>query len=126
MPAIIYGAAARNFRPVDTKNGQANPDCDLGGPGLFLDNLCFNREVSNEALYASTTLTGIQEIELIASVFGPLESVSERAYPDPDEMQTNSFDIDFIHSGLRCEGMDKHIWEIKWRHRDDCVTALMV
>ena len=40
-------------------------------------------------------------------------SVKEHLYPAP-------------HNAPRSPRMDKGCWEIKWDHRDDCVSALMV
>lgn len=30
------------------------------------------------------------------------------------------------HDAPRCPSMDSKCWEVKWQHRDDCVSALMV
>lgn len=34
--------------------------------------------------------------------------------------------LPFPHNGPRSSCMDTGCWEVKWRHRDDCVSALMV
>jgi len=45
---------------------------------------------------------------------------------DSETSDTNSTQYPVPHNGPRAATMDTRCWEIKWEHRDDCVSALMV
>lgn len=58
---------------------------------------------------------------------------SSRLRPDtadtltvPDDGIINPECYPLPHNSPRSDCMDTACWEIKWEHRDDCVTALMV
>ena len=61
-----------------------------------------------------------QSIKRMAECFGPLESF--KLFSSGDDRVTCPPE----HDTDRCPNMDAGIWEIKWGHRDDCITALNV
>ena len=60
----------------------------------------------------------------MAEAFGPLESF--RPYLTEHDLVDKSNAYPGEHSAGRSPGMDTGIWEVKWGHRDDCITALNV
>lgn len=66
----------------------------------------------------------IQTLKTIVEAFGPLESF--KPYIAEDESQCNVSNYPSGHNSPRSEAMDSRVWEVKWEHRDDCISALSV
>ena len=60
----------------------------------------------------------------IVEAFGTLEYFKPYA-PDGDS-QLKPGDHPPGHDSPRTDTMDPNVWEVKWEHRDDCITALSV
>ncbi len=56
----------------------------------------------------------------LASCFGPIEYF--RPYVPLDDGPA----LPPGHDAQRLTHMDERVWEAKWEHRDDCITALNV
>lgn len=85
-----------------------------------------------------------QTLRKLMSYFGPLErfnilelaSSVDHGYKSMDEFDSEgkekgdadheSLKYPSPHDAPRCSSMDAKCWEVKWAHRDDCVSALMV
>lgn len=82
------------------------------------------------ALYFNPLNFDEESIVKLATFFGPLEQVSKFA-GGPESMNSNpNYELTASrypppHNAGRSSGMDAGCWEIKWDHRDNCVTALM-
>ncbi|EJD03642.1 uncharacterized protein FOMMEDRAFT_166994 [Fomitiporia mediterranea MF3/22] len=61
-------------------------------------------------------------IEKMAEAFGPLESFEQYLIGHDLGDKSNAYPSE--HSAGRLPGMATGIWEVKWGHRDDCITAL--
>ena len=74
-------------------------------------------------VYRSRSLTTAfrKTVRRMAEAFGPLESFRALTTDDTGE---DAYPLG--HDATRTPGMDAGVWEIKWEHRDDCVTALNV
>ncbi|KAF8640511.1 hypothetical protein AX17_000173 [Amanita inopinata Kibby_2008] len=107
---VIYNAEA-----VDVENRLTT--CSDPDPNnhLFMHPLAFDEEA----------------IRTIASYFGPLEYFERLGVDEEADGHNfmNSHDIGqlypFPHNNPRSPSMDTGCWEIKWKHRDDCIGALM-
>ncbi|KAG6879860.1 hypothetical protein C0992_010529 [Termitomyces sp. T32_za158] len=105
-----------NNEAVDAENGVRN---DLAvtsdKPSLFLEPVVFDAEAINTIASYFGPLENISRLQLTKNVTDPGASdVIEdwKLYPSP-------------HDAPRSAKMDTACWEIKWEHRDDCVSALM-
>ncbi|KAF5385322.1 hypothetical protein D9615_001326 [Tricholomella constricta] len=84
-----------------------------------------------QSLFLQPVAFDAEAIRLIAAYFGHLENVN----PCPlsrgvvDSEVENADDVWKLypapHDAPRSSKMDTGCWEIKWEHRDDCVSALM-
>ncbi|KAF8078842.1 hypothetical protein FPV67DRAFT_1663522 [Lyophyllum atratum] len=105
-----------NGEAVDAENYVRN---DLAAasekPSLFLQPVMFDAEA----------------IRTIAAYFGRLEHIDPfqpaRGVADSEVENANEEWKLYPapHDAPRCPEMDARCWEIKWEHRDDCVSALM-
>lgn len=80
----------------------------------------------DNSLYIDPVAFNSETIRTMASYFGQLESFgpykgSERGVSESSEQQS----YPAPHDAERAANMDTGCYEIKWAHRDDCVTALM-
>lgn len=66
----------------------------------------------------------IQTLKTIVEAFGPLESF--KPYIAEDDNQCDIGNYPSGHNSPRSEVMDSRVWEVKWEHRDDCISALSV
>ena len=60
----------------------------------------------------------------MAEAFGPLEYFKVYSTAGLSANEFNSLPSE--HGSRRSKVMDTSVWEIKWGHRDDCVTAFNV
>ncbi|KAG6817739.1 hypothetical protein H0H87_004530 [Tephrocybe sp. NHM501043] len=105
-----------NSEAVDAGNYACN-DLNVVSdkPSLFLQPVAFDAETINT----------------IAAYFGPLESFSDlqlaknTAEPTSDNVNEDWKLYPSPHDAPRSTKMETGCWEIKWEHRDDCVSALM-
>ncbi|KAH8099297.1 hypothetical protein BXZ70DRAFT_291551 [Cristinia sonorae] len=112
--AIAYNEDAKGFdvHPgVDTSAPATDP---FLGNGLILDPLQYDADT----------------IRLLAAAFGPVESFGKFITGNAGDQNiqnegTSNRDNLHPHDAPRSTGMADDIWEIKWKHREDCVTALM-
>ncbi|XP_006454050.1 hypothetical protein AGABI2DRAFT_113810 [Agaricus bisporus var. bisporus H97] len=86
---------------------------------------------TEDAIYLQPLTFDSETIVKLARYFGPLEQVSTlTGSPElvrvPDDGIINPECYPLPHNSPRSDCMDTACWEIKWEHRDDCVTALMV
>jgi len=113
----------------------------------------FWRENSAQSPSLNVTVNlNMQAIRKLAAYFGPLESIGSYQLPDSADSQRSPllsvFESNQGNTGLaktktdiavepwklypaphdspRSPRLDSGCWEIKWEHRDDCVSALMV
>lgn len=108
--SVIYNAEAVD---VEKRNGATSEECPAGR--FFMHPMVYDAE-------------GVRSI---TSFFGPLERFEQVRTDEGAEKRT--FDTTgtlrqldpFPHNGPRSACMDTGCWEVKWRHRDDCVSALM-
>ena len=135
---------------------QENADLDDSSNTVFLHPLVFNAEVSMYLLAIlkhNSQFCLIQILQTISSYFGPLESILpleplkkarglhanncislimiESCLDDGDQSSDDeSSAVEYLypapHNAPRSPRMHNGCWEIKWDHRDDCVSALMV
>ncbi|KDR85423.1 hypothetical protein GALMADRAFT_234290 [Galerina marginata CBS 339.88] len=110
--SILYNSEA--------KQAEENHDRALSdGPSLdnilFLDPLKFDE----------------QTLQRVASYFGSLEKFAQLNPTVDDISQDNQGPTSAlnpypeVHRAPRSLSMDTACWEVKWEHRDDCVSALM-
>jgi hypothetical protein len=66
----------------------------------------------------------MQSLMRIASVFGTVEHFVAYTPEHEDGQVPTSFPAP--HDSPRSSVMDPGCWEVKWAHRDDCVSALVV
>ncbi|KAI6047971.1 hypothetical protein EDC04DRAFT_2886763 [Pisolithus marmoratus] len=85
-------------------NSNALTDHGNGGTSLLLDPL----------LYDADTLMKV------TALFGPVDHF--RPYK-PVEDTSPCTEYPNLHDGPRSALMDRGCWEVKWRHRDDCMSA---
>ncbi|KAL1748988.1 hypothetical protein HDZ31DRAFT_79329 [Schizophyllum fasciatum] len=81
---------------------------------------------TDNSIYFHPVGFDVETIRALATFFGQLESfgpykVSEDAGSEPSENQP----YPAPHDAERLPNMNTGCYEIKWAHRDDCVTALM-
>ncbi|KAG6911611.1 hypothetical protein DXG01_011914 [Tephrocybe rancida] len=83
------------------------------------------------SLFLQPVTFDVEAIKTIAAYFGPLESFSHLQLTK-NVADTASDDVTedwklypSPHDVPRSARMDTGCWEIKWEHRDDCVSALM-
>lgn len=107
---IIYNGDAVNAEA----RAAAQADSPLRDISIFLQPVEYNADT----------------IRKLATFFGPLEDfglypgVSHDNKAHEDDVTWKSYPVP--HNAPRSAVMDKSCWEIKWEHRDDCVSALMV
>ena len=63
--------------------------------------------------HESADLRFISHSLVLGDTLGDSSSNETQTYPPP-------------HDTSRADGMDTNVYEVKWSHRDDCVSALMV
>jgi len=66
----------------------------------------------------------MQSLLRIASVFGVVDYFGPYAHGNENVQVSASFPVP--HDGPRSPVMEFGCWKVKWAHRDDCVSALMV
>ncbi|KAG6862152.1 hypothetical protein C0995_004234 [Termitomyces sp. Mi166 len=82
-------------------------------------------------LFLQPVMFDAETINTIASYFGPLESINRLQLtknviaPGSDDVIEDWKLYPSPHDAPRSAKMDTACWEIKWEHRDDCVSALM-
>ncbi|KNZ75039.1 hypothetical protein J132_05329 [Termitomyces sp. J132] len=105
-----------NTEAIDTENyARNNPAVASDKPSLFLQPLMFDAETINTIASYFGPLENIHPLQLIKDVIdvGHNDVIEDwKLYPSP-------------HNAPRSAKMDTACWEIKWEHRDDCVSALM-
>lgn len=107
---IIYNGDAVNAEA----RAAAQADSPLRDISIFLQPVEYNADT----------------IRKLATFFGPLEDFG--LYPGVSHADNKAHEDDVTwksypvpHNAPRSAVMDKSCWEIKWEHRDDCVSALM-
>ncbi|GBE77675.1 predicted protein [Sparassis crispa] len=103
--AILYNAEALNLDASSEESLSDNTVCQdsFTGEGLLLTSCKYDAETLRTLAQAFGTV----------GQFHPYDSDAEdKRYPHP-------------HDGPRSPDMDPNVWEVKWDHRDDCVSALM-
>lgn len=148
----MYNAEARDFDLKATVSQADEPPSvnSLDGAGSLFDPLCYNEEVFETAFDRNLRSCPLvnQTMLKIASAFGYVEHFS--IYQPEGSGSCHGEDIQTVtyitiiglvdgkedagqfrvrpypHDGLCSPNMDTNIWEVKWSHRDDCVTALTV
>ncbi|TDL28259.1 hypothetical protein BD410DRAFT_353854 [Rickenella mellea] len=117
-PVILYKSEARDFDEMRADVAQAVPTAAdaFAGTGFFLDNMKYDEET----------------LMKLCSAFGPIESFlpycpSAEIAGDNSGSQMSDPNVAYPspHDGPRSTGMDNRVWEVKWGHRTDCVSALM-
>ncbi|KAG6866048.1 hypothetical protein C0991_009145 [Blastosporella zonata] len=104
-----------NSEAIDAENYMRTDATVYDKPSLFLQPVTFDAETINT----------------IAAYFGPLESFSpfqsSKSIADSisDDVSQDWKLYPSPHDAPRSAKMDTGCWEIKWEHRDDCVSALM-
>lgn len=119
---VSIGYNAEALDPTGLHNYNDQPPG--GVPDLLLSPLAFDA----------------QTIRKIVDFFGPLEvfepyvlsalnasaTVNENAHNQEDEAEIRDVDVFPVpHNALRESPQDIGCWTIKWRHREDCISALM-
>ncbi|KAH9950895.1 hypothetical protein B0H21DRAFT_407380, partial [Amylocystis lapponica] len=83
---------------------------------------------SGEGVLLSPLRYDAETMQKLADAFGPVEHFAVYN-PDEEGERQNDARTDKIcphpHDAPRPAGMDANIYEVKWNHRDDCVSALM-
>ncbi|KAJ7109996.1 hypothetical protein C8R44DRAFT_884008 [Mycena epipterygia] len=98
-----------NTEAVDAEN-HANTNRDsVSDTGLFLQPVVFDEGT----------------IRMLCAHFGPLESFELFKGPDTASDQDANKRYPHPHDGPRLPEMNPGCFEVKWAHRDDCVSALM-
>ncbi|KAL4241776.1 hypothetical protein ABKN59_000684 [Abortiporus biennis] len=100
---VAYNDDARHFDPSVACDEV--PNDRFSGQGLFMNQLRFSAE----------------EIQTLATSFGEIESFGPFTFSTPDPSTVNLYP----HDSPRHARMDTAVWEVKWKHREDCVSALM-
>ncbi|KAK2461581.1 hypothetical protein APHAL10511_006044 [Amanita phalloides] len=109
---IVYNAEAVD---IEKRSGAASISDQGSDAHFFMHPVVFNAEA----------------IRSIALFFGTLETFDRFKHDDAtgphiaDANCPEKLFFPFPHNGARNSCMDKSCWEVKWRHRDDCVSALM-
>ncbi|KAH7916363.1 hypothetical protein BJ138DRAFT_1108734 [Hygrophoropsis aurantiaca] len=105
--SILYNAEA--CIAAENQGFQLEDDPELEGTGLHLHPLICDEE----------------SLSKITEIFGPIEHF--RPYRNTGSDSNASLVQVFPppHNDPRSEGMEGGCWEVKWLHRDDCVSALM-
>ncbi|KAL5519269.1 hypothetical protein ACEPAH_952 [Sanghuangporus vaninii] len=107
-PIVTFRGEARNIGDVSRSDKDAlTPNV----PAAFRQKGVLFTELKFDA----------QTIQRMAEAFGPLDSFKALS---ANESGGHSFTYPLGHDANRSVGMDTGIWEIKWEHRDDCITAL--
>ncbi|TCD68103.1 hypothetical protein EIP91_011556 [Steccherinum ochraceum] len=110
--AIAYNEEAKRTDAVPyAYTDEHHPEDPFAGDGFLLAPLKYDVE----------TLTAL------VSAFGPIEHFGEFIFPNPDGQDDDISVQERIHphDAPRSPNMATEIWEIKWKHREDCVSALM-
>ncbi|KAJ7161358.1 hypothetical protein C8R43DRAFT_331590 [Mycena crocata] len=96
-----------NTEAVDAENHANSVRDSVGDPGLFLQPVVFDEGT----------------IRMLCAHFGPLEFFG----PFKGSITATENDVSYPppHDGPRLAEMDRRCFEVKWAHRDDCVSALM-
>ncbi|KAF9566097.1 hypothetical protein CPC08DRAFT_814999 [Agrocybe pediades] len=91
-----------------------------------------DQSVVENALFLHPLKFDEESLRSIASYFGKLEEFKPFQPATCNELEKDEGDIAQLtcvypepHNGVRSPTMDKLCWQIKWEHRDDCVSALM-
>ncbi|GLB35936.1 putative RNA recognition motif containing protein [Lyophyllum shimeji] len=104
-----------NGEAVDAENYVRNDLATSEKPSLFLQPVLFDAETIRMIAAYFGRLERIEPFQLTHTIHGSeVGNTGEewKRYPAP-------------HDAPRSPGMDTRCWEIKWEHRDDCVSALM-
>ncbi|KAJ7246307.1 hypothetical protein B0H12DRAFT_1235586 [Mycena haematopus] len=115
VQTIQYLSLLYNTDAVNAEN-HANTVRDATADlGLFFQPVVFNET----------------SIRMLCAHFGPLESfglfkASETTNDEETNMAVKPPRYPYPHDGPRLAQMDAGCWEVKWNHRDDSVSALMV
>ncbi|OJA17384.1 RNA binding and recognition [Rhizopogon vesiculosus] len=78
-----------------------------------------DHEADESGAYFYPLLFNAETLRNISTVFGGIEHFV------PYEFESGDQEYPPPHDEPRSVGMDTGCWEIKWRHRDDCVSALI-
>ncbi|KAF9454072.1 hypothetical protein P691DRAFT_770793 [Macrolepiota fuliginosa MF-IS2] len=124
--------AIRVWKPKNTKyhhivyNGEAT-EAERYARALSKDDTA---SVKEDAVYLHPLKFDAESVIKLAKYFGPLEKVSKLTAthelvkaPSDGDLTCDSYPPP--HNLPRSKIMDTNCWEVKWDHRDDCVTALM-
>ncbi|KAJ6504401.1 hypothetical protein DFH09DRAFT_292099 [Mycena vulgaris] len=99
-----------NTEAVDAENHANTVRDSASDPGLFLQPVVFDEGT----------------IRMLSAHFGPLEFFGLFKGPDTANDQENNKPVyPHPHDGPRLPEMNAGCFEVKWSHRDDCVSALM-
>ncbi|CAL1694040.1 unnamed protein product [Somion occarium] len=107
---VTYDELATNFVlpvPPETADGVKPKEDVFSGAGILFAPLQYDDET----------------IRRMAEAFGPLEYFGLFTASTDGNGSTQKARI-YPHNARRSPCMDESIWEVKWRHRDDCVSAL--
>ncbi|PBL00508.1 hypothetical protein ARMGADRAFT_382575 [Armillaria gallica] len=81
----------------------------------------------DQVLHLQPVTCDAETIERICFHFGPLEQFQPYKAEDATDSEDDSLrkPFPYPHDGPRSPSMDTRCFEVKWAHRDDCVSALM-
>ncbi|KAJ8597592.1 hypothetical protein M405DRAFT_389081 [Rhizopogon salebrosus TDB-379] len=79
-----------------------------------------DREADDSGAYFHPLLYNAETLRKISTVFGGIEHFVPHEFESGDQQEYPP-----PHDAPRSTEMDTGCWEIKWRHRDDCVSALI-
>ncbi|KAK0208832.1 hypothetical protein DFS33DRAFT_1380321 [Desarmillaria ectypa] len=84
-------------------------------------------QVSHQVLHLQPVTCDAETIKRICFHFGPLEQFRPYKVEDATDSEDDSLrkQFPYPHDGPRSASMDTCCFEVKWAHRDDCVSALM-
>ncbi|KAI0936866.1 hypothetical protein AcV5_004897 [Taiwanofungus camphoratus] len=114
-PTILYNSEARDFDITSVRLDDESDSQDaFSGAGLLFHPLKFDAET----------------VRQLTSAFGPVEHIAP--YVPPTDGPPSDKEVVAVirpcpqpRESRRSFDMDPNIWEVKWCHRDDCVSALM-
>ncbi|KAF8632990.1 hypothetical protein AX15_001587 [Amanita polypyramis BW_CC] len=114
--------AMRLWKPKDSKYFNVVYNAEA----VDLEKRCGGTSASNQflegRLFMHPMVFDGEAIRSIASFFGALECFERLKLNETAERRQA---YPFPHNGPRNACMDGSCWEVKWKHRDNCVSALM-
>lgn len=114
---------SRQFTLLYNSSALDTPLSGGADPGLLFEPLLYDAEVTLDSQVWVQLAYCTQTLLQIASVFGAVDYFGPYVGNEGDQVSAN---FPPPHNAPRSPGQDPGCWKVKWAHRDDCVSALLV